>query len=115
MNDEKKRIKAEDIYLCHIFRLMKSLTRRFRRIDYESDKPDDNEKFETNGAFAEPYQDLLIWALLNCRIETAEYFWELCADPLITAVAATLICDRLADRVDNISSDVSKRYKLAKE
>lgn len=109
--------KGRQCYLVHVHTLLESLLNKHNDPIYIADTPESFEKDPTINyqIFEDPYQELLLWAILSTRIDLAHYLWERCSSPLCSAIVSTGIYESMRETLGAKNTEMIQQYNVYKK
>ncbi|KAK3876195.1 hypothetical protein Pcinc_018986 [Petrolisthes cinctipes] len=99
-------------YLVHVHQLMEAVMRKHKDPPYLADTLEAATTDPSVGyrTFQDPYQELLLWAILSRRNNLAQYLWQRSESPLSCAVAASSLYKALWISLGAKNTDIRSEY-----
>ncbi|XP_042204563.1 transient receptor potential cation channel subfamily M member 1-like [Homarus americanus] len=100
--------KGTTITITEIHHLLRNLGLKHFNQCYEKHAPKE-------WTFEDPYQELLLWAVITRRGDLAFHLWEQCNLPFSAAVIATCLCNAIQDKLHIKDIEIKSEYKELKK
>ncbi|KAK4316372.1 hypothetical protein Pmani_012451, partial [Petrolisthes manimaculis] len=99
-------------YLVHVHQLMEEVMRKHKDPPYLADtlEAKTTDPSVGNHTFQDPYQELLLWAILSRRNNLAKYLWQCTESPLNCAVAASALYKALWISLEAKNTGIRSEY-----
>ncbi|KAK3893798.1 hypothetical protein Pcinc_002411 [Petrolisthes cinctipes] len=103
--------RQHDYFLVHVHQLLEVVMKKHTDPPYLADTPEAKTNTSVEKLkFQDPYQELLLWAILSRRNNLAQYLWQRSESPLSCAVAASSLYKALWISMEAKITDIRSEY-----
>ncbi|KAK3893200.1 hypothetical protein Pcinc_002956 [Petrolisthes cinctipes] len=104
--------RQHDYFLVDVHQLLEEVMKKHTDHPYLADTPEAKTNTSVEKLkFQDPYQELLLWAILSRRNNLAQYLWQRSESPLSCAVAASSLYKALWMSKEAKYTDIRSEYK----